>query len=133
MTGALDGLRVVDFGQYVAAGPLIAQMLADHGADVVRVDPPGDPRREHPANAILQRGTRSIVLDPKRAADRCVAQRLVRATDVVVENFRPGVMDRFGLRAEVITGENQALIYCSTPGFASDDAPLQCRCTRRRR
>jgi crotonobetainyl-CoA:carnitine CoA-transferase CaiB-like acyl-CoA transferase len=121
MTGALDGLRVVDFGQYIA-GPLVAQMLADHGAEVVRVDPPGGPRWRHPANAILQRGKRSAVLDLRREEDRAIAQRLVAGADVVVENFRPGVMDRLGVGADAMTSVNAGLIYCSIPGFASDDS-----------
>jgi hypothetical protein len=55
MSGALDGIRVIDFGQYLA-GPLAALLLADQGAEVIRVDPPGGPRWRHPANAVLQRG-----------------------------------------------------------------------------
>jgi crotonobetainyl-CoA:carnitine CoA-transferase CaiB-like acyl-CoA transferase len=68
MAGALDSIRVIDFGQYLA-GPLAALLLADQGAEVIRVDPPGGgPRWRHPANAVLQRGKRSIVLDLKRPA-----------------------------------------------------------------
>ena len=59
MSGALDGIRVIDFGQYLA-GPLAALLLADQGAEIIRVDPPGGPRWRHPANAVLQRGKRSI-------------------------------------------------------------------------
>ena len=59
MTGALDGIRVIDFGQYLA-GPLAALLLADQGAEVIRVDPPSGPGWRHPANAVLQRGKRSI-------------------------------------------------------------------------
>ena len=62
MPGALDGVRVLDLGQYVA-GPLAAMLLADQGADVVRVDPPGGPRWETPANATWNRGKRRITLD----------------------------------------------------------------------
>jgi crotonobetainyl-CoA:carnitine CoA-transferase CaiB-like acyl-CoA transferase len=68
MSGALDGIRVIDFGQYLA-GPLAALLLADQGAEVIRVDPPGGPRWRYPANAVLQRGKRSIVLDLKRSND----------------------------------------------------------------
>jgi crotonobetainyl-CoA:carnitine CoA-transferase CaiB-like acyl-CoA transferase len=120
MAGALDGIRVIDFGQYIA-GPLTAMLLADQGADVVRVDPPGGPRWDTPANATWNRGKRSIVLDLKEAADRERARRLVATADVLIENFRPGVMDRLGLGPEETTASNPRLVYCSLPGFASDD------------
>ncbi len=120
MVGALDGIRIIDFGQYVA-GPLAAMLLADQGADVVRVDPPGGPRWKTPANAVWNRGKRSVVLDLHEAADRAVARDLILSADVVVENFRPRVMTRLGLGAEEMTAASPALIYCSLPGFASDD------------
>ncbi|HEX2172308.1 MAG TPA: CoA transferase, partial [Dehalococcoidia bacterium] len=117
--GALSGIRVIDFGQYVA-GPLAAMLLGDQGAEVIRVDPPGGPRLDTPANAIWQRGKRRIVLDLAQTGDRDVARRLIASADVVIENFRPGVMDRLGLGpAEMITRQPR-LVYCSLPGFASD-------------
>jgi crotonobetainyl-CoA:carnitine CoA-transferase CaiB-like acyl-CoA transferase len=120
MTRVLDGVRVVDFGQYLA-GPLAAMMLGDQGAEVIRVDPPGGPRWQTDANAVLQRGKKSIVLDLKQPGDREVARRLVAQADVVIENFRPGVMERLGLGAEATCAANDRLIYCSMPGFAADD------------
>lgn len=120
MSRVLDGIRVVDFGQYLA-GPLAAMMLADQGADVIRVDPPGGPRWKHPSNAVLQRGKRSIVLDLKQADDLETARRLAGHADIVIENFRPGVMERLGLGAEALTAANSRLIYCSIPGFAAAD------------
>ncbi|HVW19164.1 MAG TPA: CoA transferase, partial [Solirubrobacteraceae bacterium] len=117
---ALDGLRVVDFGQWLA-GPLAAMLLADHGADVVRVDPPGGRRWDSPADAIVNRGKRSIVLDLRTSADRRVARELIARADVVVESFRPGVMDRLGLGPRAMTAADPRLVYCSIPGFAHDD------------
>src|SRR5579885_1580181 len=116
MSGALAGIRVIDFGQYLA-GPLLAMMLADNGADVIRVDPPGGPRWQNDANAILQRGKRSIVLDLKQPEELETARKLVEGADVLIENFRPGVMDRLGLGREALTAANPRLVYCSLPGF----------------
>ena len=120
MSGALAGIRVIDFGQYIA-GPLVGMLLADQGADVIKVDPPGGPRWKTPANATWNRGKRSIVLDLKRAGDLATAKGLVEGADVVVENFRPGVMDRLGLGATAMTQANPRLVYLALPGFASDD------------
>ncbi len=118
--GALEGVRVVDFGQWLA-GPLAAMLLADHGADVVRVDPPGGPRWRTPANATWNRGKRHVVLDLARARDRAAARGLIAEADVVVENFRPGVMARLGLGPIESTRAHPRLVYCSLPGFAADD------------
>ena len=118
--GPLGGTRVIDFGQYIA-GPAVAMMLADQGAEVIRVEPPGGPVWKTPANAILNRGKASIVLDLKDAGDAETARRLVGSADVVVENFRPGVMDRLGLGAEAMTGLSPRLVYLSLPGFSSRD------------
>src|SRR3954453_1394662 len=96
MSGALEGVRVVDFGHFIA-GPLAATMLSDQGADVVHVDPPGGPRWKTDADAFLNRGKRGITLDLKQPDDLAVAQRLVDRADVLIENFRPGVMARLGL------------------------------------
>jgi crotonobetainyl-CoA:carnitine CoA-transferase CaiB-like acyl-CoA transferase len=118
--GALDGVRVIDFGQWIA-GPLAAMLLADQGAEVIHVDPPGGPRWKTPANATFNRGKTSLDLDLRDDPGRSVARRLTDTADVVIENFRPGVMDRLGLGALETTGGNPRLIYCSLPGFASDD------------
>src|ERR1700704_3917356 len=120
MPGVLEGIRVIDFGQYIA-GPMAAMLLGDHDADVIRIDPPGGPRWNTPANATWNRNKRSIALDLKKDADRETARRLVASADVVIENFRPGVMDRLGLGAAAMTAANPRLIYCSMPGFGSDD------------
>ena len=126
MSGALEGIRVIDFGQYIA-GPMAAMLLGDHGADVVRVDPPGGPRWNTPANATWNRNKRSIVLDLKKNPDCETARQLIAGADVVIENFRPGVMQRLGVGAEAMTAANPRLIYCSLPGFGSDDPRAQVR------
>lgn len=120
MPGALDGIRVIDFGQYIA-GPMTAMFLADQGANVIRVERPGGPALETPANATYNRGKRSLVVDLKTPAGVETARRLVASADVVIENFRPGVMARLGLGPAELTAADPRLIYCSLPGFASDD------------
>jgi crotonobetainyl-CoA:carnitine CoA-transferase CaiB-like acyl-CoA transferase len=120
MPGALEGVRVVDFGHYIA-GPLAATMLSDQGADVVHVDPPGGPRWKTDADAFLNRGKRRIALDLKQPDDLAIAQRLVDRADVLIENFRPGVMARLGLDPERLRKGDPRLITCSLPGFTADD------------
>jgi crotonobetainyl-CoA:carnitine CoA-transferase CaiB-like acyl-CoA transferase len=120
MAGALDGIRVIDFGQWLA-GPLTALLLADQGAEVIHVDPPGGPRWQTPANATLQRGKQRLVLDLKTNADLACARRLINSADVLIENFRPGVMDRLGLGWDTVRHGHDRLIDCSLPGFAADD------------
>ena len=116
--GVLSGIKVVDFGHFVA-GPLTAVMLADQGADVVRVDRPGAELAE--ADAFLNRGKRRITLDLKDPADAAIATRLAAGADVVIENFRPGVMGRLGLGWPGLAAAAPRLVYCSLPGFGRDD------------
>ena len=118
--GALDGIRVVDFGHHVA-GPLTAAMLADQGADVVHVDRPDQGGRESAAEAYLHHGKRRISLDLTHERDRDVATGLVERADVLIENFRPGVMDRLGLGWSAMSERAPRLVYCSLPGFGSTD------------
>ncbi len=120
MAGPLAGVRVLDFGQYIA-GPLAAMLLGDLGADVVRIDPPEGPRLRGPANATWNRGKQAFTLDLSSAAGRARARELAASADVLIENFRPGVMDRLGLGAGQLGAVNPRLVYCSLPGFASDD------------
>ncbi len=126
MPGVLEGIRVIDFGQYIA-GPMAAMFLGDQGADVVRVDPPGGPRWNTPANATWNRNKRGIVLDLKNDGERETARQLIAGADVVIENFRPGVMDRLGVGAAAMTQANPRLVYCSLPGFGADDPRAQVR------
>ena len=119
----LEHIRVLDFGQYVA-GPLVGMMLADMGAEVIRIDPPGGPFRKGPAGDMLSRGKSSLVLDLKSAAGLRTARGLVARCDVVIENFRPGVMRRLGLGPESLLRLNPRLVSLSLPGFASTDPEL---------
>ena len=84
MAGALDGVKVVDFGQYIA-GPLAGMLLADQGADVIKVDPPGGPMWQTSANSTWNRGKRRIVLDLKQVDHLSTAKDLISGADVVVE------------------------------------------------
>ena len=116
----LGGIRVVDFSQYLA-GPLATMLLADFGAEVIRVDPPGGPRLQHPANACLHRGKQAVELDLKTEHGLARAKDLIASADIVIEGFRPGVMDRLGLRADELRQAHPGLIWCSLPGFGRTD------------
>ncbi|MGE0688784.1 MAG: CaiB/BaiF CoA transferase family protein [Dehalococcoidia bacterium] len=118
MPGALNGVRIIDFGHQVA-GPLAAVILADQGAEVIHIDKPG--YQDRPVDAFFMRGKKRITLDLKAADDLEIARRLIESADVVIENFRPGVMQRLGLGAEAMTAANPRLVYCSLPGFSADD------------
>ena len=146
--GALAGLRVLDLSR-VLAGPLCAQMLADHGASVIKVEPPDgdearrfgpplDERGEVAYFGALNRGKRSIAVDLSRPAGRAVLERLLAGADVLIENFLPGTMEKWGLGYEgTLAARHPRLIYCSVSGFGADgplgglpgyDAVLQAIC-----
>jgi crotonobetainyl-CoA:carnitine CoA-transferase CaiB-like acyl-CoA transferase len=128
---ALDGLRVIDLSR-VLAGPLCAQMLADHGASVVKVEPPDgdesrrfgpplDERGEAAYFGALNRGKRSIAVDLARPAGRALLERLLADADVLIENFLPGTMEKWGLGYEsTLAARYPRLIYCSVSGFGAD-------------
>ena len=116
-TGPLAGLRVLDFSTS-AAGAQASQPLADFGAEVVQVEPPGgSPLREQPGYPFLARGKQSIVLDLQAEADRAVARTMASGADVVIEAFRPGVMERLGLGYEDLSAANPGLVFGSVTGF----------------
>jgi crotonobetainyl-CoA:carnitine CoA-transferase CaiB-like acyl-CoA transferase len=125
---ALSGLIVADFSR-VLAGPFVTMTLGDLGAEVIKVErPEGDDTRawgppfaagESTYYLGLNRNKRSIVLDLRDSADRAIAARLVRHADVLVENFRPGVMARFGLDEPAVRTHNPMLVYCSISAFGS--------------
>ncbi|MEL0082543.1 MAG: CoA transferase [Gammaproteobacteria bacterium] len=129
-TGALQGLRVIDLTQ-VLAGPFCTMMLADHGAEVIKVEPPsGDSARafppfpegelEHPFGGYFQsinRNKKSVVLDLKTESGRAHLHALVESADVLVENFRAGVMEKLGLGYETLAAINPRLVYGAIRGF----------------
>jgi crotonobetainyl-CoA:carnitine CoA-transferase CaiB-like acyl-CoA transferase len=125
MKKSLEGLRVLDVTQ-VMAGPYCAMLLADLGADVVKVEPPsGDSTRQMPGavgtdspsfNAV-NRGKRSVVLNLKTAEARAVFARLARSTDILIENYRPGVMAALGLDYATLSASNPGLVYASISGY----------------
>lgn len=125
----MDGLKVIDFSSMVA-GPWATRLMADCGAEVIKIEPlgEGDVMRYAPpvvngmsrVFAQFNRGKKSVALDLKAPADLETARRLVDQADVVVENFRPGVMDRLGLGCAAARGRNPRLVYCSVSGFGQD-------------
>ena len=131
MTGALDGVVVVDFSR-VLAGPYATMMLGDFGAEVIKVERPGigdDTRQWGPPydsagvatyfNAV-NRNKRSVVLDLTDPADVQRARDLVAGADIVVENFRPGTMEKLGLGYDDLRAIRPDVIYCSITGFGRD-------------
>ena len=125
MTRPLRGIHVLDFSTMMA-GPYGTRMLADLGAEVIKVEAPGGdtmrnsaPLRDgHSAYfAHLNAGKRSIVLDLKQPRDQAAALRLAEHVDVVVENYRPGVMQRLGLGYATLAAANAGLVYCSISGY----------------
>jgi crotonobetainyl-CoA:carnitine CoA-transferase CaiB-like acyl-CoA transferase len=148
MTAALTGIRVVDLSR-VLAGPMCSQILADHGASVIKVEPPaGDDTRTlgPPFNDLgdaayfsaLNRGKDCISVDLTKAAGRKIVEKLLETADVLIENFLPGTMEKWGLSYEgVLRERHPRLIHCCITGFGSDgplgglpgyDAVLQAIC-----
>ncbi len=128
--GALAGLRILDFSR-VLAGPFATMMLADLGATVIKVErpetgdetrswgPPYDGRGEATYFQSVNRNKDSVVLDLRDPDDLARARELAAEADVVVENFRPGVLDRLGLGYEALSAADPGLVYCSITGFGS--------------
>ena len=129
--GALAGIRVADFSR-VLAGPYATMMLADFGADVIKIESPlGDDTRAWvpPVDGSgmstyfggLNRNKRSVVCDLRTASGLAEARRLAESADVVIENFRDGVMAKFGLDEPTIRAVNPGVVYCSITGFGRGD------------
>ena len=126
----LAGVKVLEFGQF-AAGPFTGMLLADWGADVVKIEPiGGEGLRDWPPHvdgpdgsryslnfASISRNKRSVTLDLKNPEGIATAKKLAASADILIENFRPGVMQRFGLGFEDLAALNRKLVYCSVTGF----------------
>ena len=124
--GPLSGVRVLDLTRYLA-GPFASMLLADYGADVVKVESragrefrPSGSERDSYFFLSSNRGKRSLTLDLKAEAGRELLERLMPHFDVLIENFRPGVMQRLGLGAEALTERFPRLIYCGISGFGAE-------------
>ncbi len=128
MTRALEGMKVIDLSR-VLGGPYCTQMLADHGADVIKVEPPqGDETREwgppfeHGLSgyfASLNRNKRSIALDLSKDEGRSVLMRMLETADVVIENFKVGTMERWGIGPEALQDRFPQLVHARITGFGS--------------
>ena len=126
MAGALDGLVVVDLTSHLS-GPYAAMMLADHGADVLKIERPdtGDDARRMPPFIegesapfmVWNRNKRSVVLDLKSVEGKVKLLELVDGADILIENMRPGVMDKLGLGYATLSKRNPRLIYAAISGF----------------
>lgn len=127
----LKGLRVLEVAQYIA-GPLAGQQLADFGADVIKIERPGagDPFRGYAGGRnfpnygynfrAFNRNKKSVALDLAAPEAKEVIQRIAANCDIVLENFRPGVMDRLGIGYEALRKVNPSVIYCAIAGFSAD-------------
>ena len=124
--GPLAGLRVLDLTQFLS-GPYCTLILGDLGAEIVKVEPPqGDSSRHVPPHFVgddsayflsINRNKKSIVLDLKSEEGRDLLRRLALASDIVVENFRPGVLERLGVSPEALRQEKPSLVWCAISGF----------------
>jgi len=122
---ALAGLRVIELGTFIT-GPCAGMMLADLGADVIKIESPeGDPYRSYqgghysPHFQAYNRNKRSLALDLKKSEDKELLDRLIREADVFIQNFRPGTAGRLGAGVERLRGINPRLVYCSISGFGA--------------
>jgi len=133
--GPLSGIRVLDFTR-VLAGPSASLALADLGAEIIKIEPPGSgdetrtfpPFRDGESHyfVAINRGKKSIVIDLKSEEGVQLAKDLAEKCDIVIENYRPGVMNRLGLGYEALSAINPRLIYCAISGFGMN-GPLKDR------
>ena len=126
MPGALDGIKVIDITNYIA-GPFATMLLADLGAEVYKIETPGagdpfrtwdkEPKDYSPSFCGMNRNKKSITLDMKQPEGREIFMQLAEGADVIVENLRPGVVDRLGIGYEEVKKMNPRIIYCSISAF----------------
>lgn len=117
MQQALEGIRVLDLGYYIA-GPYASMLLADQGAEVIKVERPGgDPGRQLSGFVVWNRGKRNITIDLKQKKGQKLAQELAQRSDILIQNFRPGVAERLGVDYETLSRLNPRLIYCAISGY----------------
>ena len=123
--GPLKGLKVVEMTG-LGPGPFCTMMLGDMGAEVVRIDRPQSASIEgDPATNINARSRRSVALDLKTSAGRKAAARLISQADILIEGFRPGVMERLGLGPEESLAQNPKLVYGRMTGWGQDGPMAQ--------
>ena len=123
-TGALAGLRVIELGQLIA-GPFCGQLLGDMGADVIKVEPPGagDPLREWGQGEaklqweVIARNKRSVSANLRLPAGQALVRRLIATADVLIENFKPGTMEKWGLDPQTLLAEQPGLIIARMSGY----------------
>ena len=124
MSGALSGIKIIETASYVT-GPFASQLLADMGAEVIKIEEPkrGDPfrgwgERNYAATfCSLNRNKKSVTLDLRTEEGRDVVLELAKNTDALIQNFRPGVMEKYGLGYEMVKEINPKIVYCSISGF----------------
>jgi len=125
--GALQGLRVIEMGQLIA-GPFCGQLMADFGAEVIKLEPPGkgDPMREwgheKPQGLslwwpVIARGKKSVEIDARQAAGQALIRDLAATSDVLIENFRPGTMEKWGLGYDALAAVNPRLVMIRVSGY----------------
>ncbi len=126
-TGALAGLTVIEMGTLIA-GPFCGQILADHGAEVIKIEDPkvGDPMRQwgrslpkglSPWWPVIGRNKKSVGLDLRQPEGQAIAKTLISGADIVIENFRPGAMEKWGLGYDVLAKDNPRLVMARISGF----------------
>jgi len=123
-TGALSDIRVVELGQLLA-GPFCGQLLGDMGADVIKVEPPltGDPMRDWGQGdekvqwEVIARNKRSVSANLRVPEGQALVRRLIAHADVLIENFKPGTMEKWGLSPESLLAENPGLIIARMSGY----------------
>ena len=114
MKGPLSGYRILDLSR-VLSGPAATMLLADQGAEVVKIDRLGQKQTPLPVDTVFNRGKQRLQLDLKTPDDLENAKQLVKSADVLIENFRPGVMRALGLGPDEMTRLSQFMIHCPIP------------------